>query len=139
MTINISSPNTPNLRKLHHSDFIIPFLKELSNLNIELAKQHQQAPVPLLLKISPDESFHTLELIVSNAVDLGFSVLLLRILLLAVLVIEVTKIFETGGLSGNPIESKSLSIVKFLAKVTDHKFPIIGVGGISCLDSALRN
>ena len=138
VTINISSPNTPNLRKLHHSDFIIPFLKELSNLNTELAKQHQQAPVPLLLKISPDESFRTLELIVLNAVELGFSGIIATNTSISRFSNKGYKDFETGGLSGNPIESKSLSIVKFLAKVTDHKFPIIGVGGISCLDSALR-
>ena len=46
--------------------------------------------------------------------------------------------FELGGLSGKPIETKSVQIIKFLAKLTDYKFPIIGVGGVSNTDSAIR-
>ncbi len=41
-------------------------------------------------------------------------------------------------MSGNPIEAKSVQIIKFLAKLTDYRFPIIGVGGISSVDTAIR-
>ena len=57
ITINISSPNTKNLRELHKDSYIKPLLKNLVSVNQELAKQYKSSPVPLLLKISPDESF----------------------------------------------------------------------------------
>ena len=46
--------------------------------------------------------------------------------------------FESGGLSGEPLEVKSNNMIKFISKVTDYEFPIIGVGGIGSTDSAIR-
>ena len=73
ITINISSPNTPNLRELHQGDLIAPFLQILMEAGRDCAKLFNQNTVPLLLKISPDESYKSLENIVGRAMDIGFS------------------------------------------------------------------
>ncbi len=138
VTVNISSPNTPNLRELHKSSLIVPLLKNLVLANLELAKKTNQPPVPLLLKISPDESYKSLEMIVTNAIDLGFSGVIATNTTINRNENKSFGTFEMGGLSGKPIETRSLEIIRFLSKLSDRTFPIIGVGGIFCRDSALR-
>jgi dihydroorotate dehydrogenase len=138
ITINISSPNTPNLRDLHKTELIRPFLEKLIAANHACSKNLNEAPVPLLLKISPDESYKSLENIVCNARDLGFSGVIATNTSVSRFKDKNFESLEPGGLSGNPIESKSVQIIKFLAKLTEYKFPIIGVGGISSTESAIR-
>ena len=137
-TINISSPNTPNLRDLHKNKFIKPFLKNLITANHNCSESHNLPPVPLLLKISPDESFKSLENIVCSAKDFGFSGVIATNSSVSRFENKNFEAFEPGGLSGNPIEFKSIQVIKFLAKLTDYNFPIIGVGGISSTESAIR-
>ncbi len=138
ITINISSPNTPNLRDLHKSELIVPLLKVLVDANESCAKKYNKPPVPLILKISPDENYNSLENIVCNANEIGFS---------GVIAANTTvnrtgntqfDSIENGGLSGEPIELKSNAVIKFLAKLTNYSFPIIGAGGISTTDAAIR-
>ena len=71
-TINISSPNTPNLRDLHDSTLVYPILKKLSSENSKCASQNNTIPIPLLLKISPDENFKKIEYLIECAIDCGF-------------------------------------------------------------------
>ena len=138
ITINISSPNTPNLRELHQGDLIAPFLQILMETGRDCAKLFNQNTVPLLLKISPDESYKSLENIVGRAMDIGFSGVIAANTSVNRFNRKEFEKFELGGLSGKPIETKSVQIIKFLAKLTDYKFPIIGVGGVSNTDSAIR-
>jgi dihydroorotate dehydrogenase len=138
ITVNISSPNTPNLRELHKSSLISPLLKSLSMENMECARKFNKDPIPLLLKISPDENFKTLEFIITSAVENGFSGVIATNTSVSRFHNENYESFETGGLSGNPIKYKSTEIINFIAKLTDFKFPIIGVGGISSVNSALQ-
>ena len=87
-------------------------------------------PVPLLLKISPDENYKTIENIVCLAKELGFSGVIATNTSAERRHSKTFESFEPGGLSGEPLEVKSNNMIKFISKVTDHEFPIIGVGGI---------
>jgi len=78
------------------------------------------------------------ENIVGKAMDIGFSGVIAANTSVNRFNRKEFENFELGGLSGKPIETKSVQIIKFLAKLTDYKFPIIGVGGISNTDSAIR-
>ncbi len=138
LTINISSPNTPNLRKLHKSSLISPLLKALSEENKNCAKKFNKNPLPLLLKISPDEDFKTLEFIVSSAVDNGFSGVIATNTSINRSQNKLLESYETGGLSGEPLHCRSTEVISFIAKLTEFKFPIIGVGGVSCVNSAIE-
>ena len=138
ITVNISSPNTPNLRELHGKSVITPFLENLIKASQTCAKKHNIEMVPLLLKISPDENYKSLEHIVCSARDIGFSGVIATNTSVSRLKTPTLESFESGGLSGNPIEAKSVQVIKFLAKLTDYRFPIIGVGGISSVDTAIR-
>ena len=138
ITVNISSPNTPNLRELHGKNFITPFLQNLIKASRACAKKHNVALIPLLLKISPDENYKSLEHIVCSARDIGFSGVIATNTSVSRFENLNFDSFESGGLSGNPIEAKSVQVIKFLARLTDYRFPIIGVGGISSVDSAIR-
>lgn len=138
ITVNISSPNTPNLRELHKSSLISPLLKSLTLENKNCAKKFNKDPLPLLLKISPDENFKTLEFIISSAQENGFSGVIATNTSINRFKNKHFESFESGGLSGNPLEDKSTEIINFIAKLTDYKFPIIGVGGISSVNSAMQ-
>jgi dihydroorotate dehydrogenase len=94
-------------------------------------KNLTRIPLPLLLKISPDENFKTLEFIISSAQENGFSGVIATNTSISRFKNKHFESFESGGLSGNPLEDKSNEIINFIAKLTDYKFPIIGVGGIS--------
>ena len=138
ITINISSPNTPNLRELHKTTLVKPLLEKLVKAGDELAKDFNISPVPLLLKISPDESYKSLENIVRNAKEIGFSGIIATNTSISRSENIDFENFEAGGLSGQPIEKASTNIIRFIAKLTDYKFPIIGAGGISSRDTALK-
>lgn len=138
ITINISSPNTPNLRELHKTALVKPLLEKLVHSGDQLAKGFNISPVPLLLKISPDESYKSLENIVCNAKEIGFSGIIATNTSISRFKNLDLENFESGGLSGKPIEGASTNVIKFIAKLTDYKFPIIGAGGISSRDTALK-
>src|SRR2546423_12180446 len=71
VAVNISSPNTPGLRELQRADLLAALLKELQRRNRELAARDRAAPLPLLVKISPDLGEGELELIVDAARGAG--------------------------------------------------------------------
>ena len=134
ITVNISSPNTPNLRDLHKMDLIAPLLKILVNTNQSCAKKYKTLPVPLILKISPDESYKDLESIIELALENKFD---------GIIATNTTTgrdvnfpSLEKGGLSGKPLEHQSLSMIKFIVEESSNKLPVIGVGGILDSDSA---
>ena len=135
-TINISSPNTPGLREFHKKEFLEPLLRGINQKNISLAKSNDRTEVPCLLKVSPDESFSSLEKILEIATDNNVKGLVAT----NTTVGREKGIVhpEEGGLSGKAIEDKSLQVIKFLHRQSNGKMPIIGVGGISDVNSAAR-
>ncbi len=138
IAINISSPNTPELRNLQQEDYLRPLLHEIRRRNIDWSQKNKRPPLPCLLKISPDESFKSLEKIVMQAIDSSFDGIIATNTTVGRNGPLEAAGLEKGGLSGQPIEKSSTQSIRFISKLTDSKFPIIGVGGIFDSDSAMR-
>lgn len=123
--VNVSSPNTPNLRALQDKE---PLTKLLNSLQEENNKK--EAPKPILLKIAPDlTDEHLLDIIdivktTKIAGVVATNTTISRDNLLS------NKKDETGGLSGKPVAKRSTEVIRFLAEKSNKAFPIIGVGGI---------
>jgi len=130
--VNVSSPNTPNLRDLQEKEPLTNLLNRLQDENNSRSKRK-----PILLKIAPD-------LTNSQLLDI-------------IEIVNVTKIDgviatnttvsreglqsydknETGGLSGKPLSKRSTEVIRFLSERSNKAFPIIGVGGIHSTQDAL--
>ncbi len=134
LTINISSPNTENLRSFHNEDE----LNELLNL-IEKEKKILKTTVPITLKISPDIEDKNINVI---------SDLLFKHNVKALIVTNTTdknrenlsniNKLEKGGLSGKPLEKRSNELINKFYKVLKNKVKIIGVGGVDSGQSAYQ-
>jgi dihydroorotate dehydrogenase len=130
IAINISSPNTKNLRNLQSDQYLEILLKVLKNEQKILHKKFKKL-VPFVVKISPDNS--------SNQLD-SIAKLLLKYKVDGVIATNTTidrkgisnskYSVEEGGLSGAPLNEKSTNVIKYLNKCLNGKIPIIGVGGI---------
>ncbi|MDR1304333.1 MAG: quinone-dependent dihydroorotate dehydrogenase [Verrucomicrobiales bacterium] len=119
--VNVSSPNTPGLRDLQNVAALRPILSALQTANRELGEK------PLLLKIAPDLNYADIAEILSLSAEQGLHGIIATNTTLDHSAITLT---ETGGLSGAPVRQKSTAIIKFIAKETGGKLPIIGVGGV---------
>lgn len=131
--VNVSSPNTPNLRSLQAREPLTQLLSHLSNLNKD--PKH-----PLLLKIAPDLNDHQLEDIVRVVEECKLDgVIATNTTIersgLATSASEVENI-GAGGLSGPPVKKRSTEVIRFLRKNLPQEIDIIGVGGIVNGDDA---
>ncbi|WP_407934017.1 quinone-dependent dihydroorotate dehydrogenase [Halocatena halophila] len=120
VVVNVSSPNTPGLRKLQHREHLTAILGALAEAGAD----------PLLVKLSPDLSEDAIEdaLAVVDELDLD-GVITTNTTTERPESLESINRVEMGGLSGDPIEKRSTEAVRFVAERTD--VPVIGVGGIS--------
>jgi len=123
IAVNVSSPNTPNLRELQKAENLEELLGELQKRNRELS------PKPLLVKIAPDLSEAEIEAIVDIAFRLNLSGIIATNTTIGRENLK-TKINETGGLSGEPVREKSNAVIKKIYKYSKGKLPVIGVGGV---------
>ncbi|MFC3532839.1 quinone-dependent dihydroorotate dehydrogenase [Vogesella facilis] len=136
VTVNISSPNTKNLRQLQQADELSDLLLVLKNRQSRLADQYGRY-VPLAVKIAPDLDDEQIEAI---------GRLLMQHQLDAVIATNTTLSRseiaghplenEAGGLSGAPVRERSTQLIRKLARTLDGALPIIGVGGILCGEDA---
>ena len=133
--VNVSSPNTPELRKLQDKKPLEKILVSLIKLNSQKNKRK-----PILLKISPDLNKNQL----SDIIDLIINLKLDGIIATNT-TIDRSKINsnnalknEKGGLSGKPLYDRSNDVIKFISKKSKNKFPIIGVGGIHSPKDAIN-
>ena len=126
ITINISSPNTPDLRDLHSKENIYNLLKSLDS-----QRQSFDTKKPVFLKISPDESPETLQIIIDAVKDFNISGLILSNTTIdKSLLQDKSFINEPGGLSGEPLFNKSTQLIHSIKQI-DSSIPIIGVGGVT--------
>ena len=127
IAINISSPNTENLRNFHNENELIDLLTAINE-----EKKKLKSKTPLAIKISPDIKFEQIDriseilinkkidiLIVSNSTDKNREVLK-----------NINKL-EKGGLSGKPIEKISNNLISKFYRTVGKKVKIIGVGGVN--------
>lgn len=130
ITINISSPNTKNLRDLQSSEALDALLGALNARRQMLAEQHQKA-VPLTVKIAPDVDSNQLqtiaEALIKHAID---GVIATNTTVSRQGVEGSPHAQEAGGLSGTPVHEKSLLVIRELRELLGPTFPIIGVGGV---------
>jgi len=130
VTVNISSPNTKNLRQLQQSDELGKLLGQLKEEQLKLAQQHGKY-VPLTLKIAPDLDTEQIIAIADLLLQFEIDGVIATNTTLARNGVEgLEHGAETGGLSGTPVRSKSTAVVKQLSMALEGKIPIIGVGGI---------
>ncbi|MFI3291517.1 MAG: quinone-dependent dihydroorotate dehydrogenase [Opitutales bacterium] len=133
--INISSPNTPELRKLQGKEYLYDLLKQIQDANKARAEKFAKPKVPILLKIAPDLEFTEIDEILETVLDLGLDGI--EATNTTITRPEHCAYMETkGGLSGKLLFEKSLEVVNYIAKRTENKLPLIGIGGIMSTDDA---
>jgi dihydroorotate dehydrogenase len=126
--LNVSSPNTPNLRELQDKDKLEVLLETVMGF-----ANAQEIKKPVLLKVAPDLSFEQLDEIFLLLETHKVSGIIATNTTLARDGLK-TQIEQAGGLSGVPLKQKSLEILKHLNTQLNGKLPIISVGGISSGD-----
>ncbi|MGB0829176.1 MAG: quinone-dependent dihydroorotate dehydrogenase [Flavobacteriaceae bacterium] len=131
--VNVSSPNTPNLRALQDKAPLTHLLTTLSAINKE--KQH---PKPILLKIAPDLSNAQLDDIITIVSETKIDGLIATNTTLNREGLKSENKAETGGLSGKPLNKRSTEVIRYIAEKSKNAFPIIGVGGIHSAEDALE-
>ena len=135
--VNVSSPNTPNLRELQKAEPLLKILNKLQQLNSKKIKRK-----PILVKISPDISFEQLDSLIDtvNKSKIDGIIATNTTISRDNLNYEKNKIdnLGNGGISGKPLTQKSNEIIRYIRKNTRKGFVIIGVGGILNGDDALE-
>jgi len=123
--LNVSSPNTPDLRKLQEQGAIEELFK---------AVQERNSGKPLLVKIAPDLTFAQLDYILASALDYKLAGVVATNTTIDQQTVPVGK-RQTGGLSGTPLRSRSLEILNYIKR--HSSLPVISVGGIMTADDAI--
>jgi dihydroorotate dehydrogenase len=130
IAINISSPNTRSLRTLQKPDRLAPLLHALNQERKNFSVKMVQRRVPVLLKISPDESFRALDIVLELAFRYEIDGIIATNSTIGRVESDSECCTESGGLSGLPLRKRSTEVVRYLAKASGGRIPIIGVGGI---------
>jgi dihydroorotate dehydrogenase len=136
-TVNISSPNTPGLRKLQEEDYLRELLGALQTENNDRAQRLGSKPLPILVKIAPDLDYPQIEELIDILLDLGYDGVIATNTTIARTGYFKT-VQENGGISGRPLQDKSDKVIRFIHRITSGKLPIIGVGGIMDVASAAQ-
>ncbi len=131
--VNVSSPNTPNLRDLQEKE---PLTKLLNQLQQENNTKQQRKPI--LLKIAPDLTDTQLLDIIDIVKVTKIDGVIATNTTISREGLQSDNKSETGGLSGKPLTSRSTEVIRFLAEKSNKAFPIIGVGGIHSAKDALE-
>lgn len=131
--VNVSSPNTPNLRALQDKKPLTDLLQTLQNKNNLKAN-----PKPILLKIAPDLTNEQLLDIIEivNETKIAGVIATNTTISREGLISENKN--EIGGLSGKPLAKRATEVIRFLSEKSNHSFHIIGVGGIHSAQDALE-
>ncbi len=130
ITINISSPNTPDLRLLQQDKFFSQLLAELCEEQQRLADEHQRL-VPLVVKLSPDEPDETLKQMAEIVLQKKLAgIIATNTTCARGLVMQLPNSNEQGGLSGAPLAERSTQCLRVLKEIVGNDVTLIGVGGI---------
>ena len=130
--VNVSSPNTPNLRELQDKE---PLTKLLDTLQQE--NQKKTTPKPILLKIAPDLTDSQLLDIIDIVKETKIAGVIATNTTISREGVFSKDKEETGGLSGKPLTKRATEVIKFLSEKSNKAFPIIGVGGIMSPQDAI--
>ncbi len=130
LVLNVSSPNTPNLRQLQDESRLRELLSAVTGANAQRAAAKGTGRVPILLKISPDLGFSQIDDVLGVIADFKLD---------GVIATNTTldrpgalaRVSESGGLSGAPLRRRSTQVIGYISRATRGRLPIIGVGGIT--------
>lgn len=133
--LNVSSPNTKGLRQLQSKKALKELLTGLAGI-----WQAFRSRVPLLVKIAPDLSFEEIDDILDVLLEVEADGIVATNTALERMNLRTQQPerFEQGGLSGPPLCSRSTQIIRYIYGQVGNKLPIIGVGGVDSVDSALE-
>jgi len=130
VTVNISSPNTKNLRSLQTDEALDQLLSALNERKMALAEKYQKR-VPVFLKIAPDLADAQVAVIAQSLVKHQMDgVIATNTTLSRDAVKGMQHCDEAGGLSGSPVLAGSNRVIRLLRQHLGPQFPIVGVGGI---------
>ncbi|MFF7396454.1 quinone-dependent dihydroorotate dehydrogenase [Achromobacter sp. NPDC008082] len=130
VTVNISSPNTKNLRALQSGDELSSLLAQLADKRRALEDQHQRR-VPMAVKIAPDLTQDQIDAIADTLPRHGIDgVIATNTTLSRDAVTGQAHADEAGGLSGAPVHELSLKVIRRLKEQLGDSLAIIGVGGV---------
>lgn len=131
--VNVSSPNTPNLRDLQEKEPLTQLLFQLQELNNVKPKQK-----PILLKIAPDLTNSQLDDIIDIVEATKIAGVIATNTTISRNGLTSDNQNETGGLSGKPLTKRATEVIAYLHQKGKAKFPIIGVGGILTAEDAIE-
>ncbi len=133
--VNVSSPNTPNLRDLQEKEPLTKLLQTLQDENSQ-----KPNPKPILLKIAPDLTNSQLDDIIEivQTTKIAGVIATNTTVSRENLLTNASRIQEAGagGLSGKPLAKRSTEVIRYLVETSNHAFPVIGVGGIHSPEDA---
>lgn len=137
LVVNVSSPNTPGLRNLQAVDHLRPLLSAVREAADQVVTERR---VPLLVKIAPDLADEDIDAVADLAVELGLDGIIATNTTIAReglgLTSEPSIVKETGGLSGAPLKSRSLEVLRRLYARVGDDITLVGVGGIENAEDA---
>jgi dihydroorotate dehydrogenase len=137
LTVNISSPNTPGLRKMQAREILSELLARIVSVRDEDAARNR--PVPLFLKIAPDLDETELDAIAAELLDKRIDGLIVSNTTLSRAgVSTLPNAAQAGGLSGRPLFERSTIMLARMRKRLGATFPIIGVGGVDSVETAIE-
>ena len=135
--VNVSSPNTPNLRDLQEKE---PLKKLL--YAVKAANEQKEKPKPILLKIAPDLTNGQLDDIIEIVQETKLDGVIATNTTVdySVIVKEKEQVAQiaSGGVSGKPLKSRSTEVIRYLSENSGQSFPIVGVGGIFSAEDAIE-
>ena len=135
-TLNVSSPNTPNLRDLQEKNLLKDLLAAIQTKNQELAEKERSGRKPIFVKVDPDMEISQLDQVI-DVLESRQVTGIIATNATAFLREKLTAgIDEPGGLSGKPLRERATSFIRHIYQATRGRLPIIGVGGIFTAEDA---
>ena len=131
--VNVSSPNTPNLRELQEKEPLKKLLQTLENNKLQTINHK-----PILLKIAPDLTDEQLLDIIDIVNETKIAGVIASNTTISRDGLQSENKSEMGGLSGKPLTKRSTEVIRFLSEKSNKSFPIIGVGGIHTAEDAIE-
>ena len=137
-SINVSSPNTPGLRDLQRRDTLVGILRQVVEQNRRSARLHSKPERAVLVKIAPDLTDETLDEVLGGIVEGEASGVIISNTTIDHSLLNRTTDQLPGGLSGPPLKTLALNMVRKARQRLGGSFPIIGVGGIETAEDVIE-
>ena len=135
LVLNVSSPNTPNLRQLQDESRLRELLAVITDANATRASRPGKRRVPVLLKIAPDLTWPQIDAVLGVIAEYRLDGIIATNTTIARPGFFAS-VGEAGGLSGAPLRRRATEIINFISRATSGRLPIIGVGGIVDVEGA---